>query len=94
MLVFLIGNAAFEELAVTGFVIASLAEKGAAIAVTASALLRFAYHLYQGPLSAVSVIPLGFLLGALFWRARNLWPLIVAHALADVVVFVLSAYRG
>jgi len=95
MLVILIVNAAFEELVATGLVIASLTEKGAAVAITASTLLRFAYHLYQGPLGAVSVIPLGLLLGALFWRARNLWPLIVAHTLADVVVvFVVSAYRG
>jgi membrane protease YdiL (CAAX protease family) len=93
MIILLIVNAAFEELLVTGFVIASLAEKGAAIAVAASTLLRFAYHLYQGPLNAVSIIPVGLLLGALFWRARNLWPLIVAHALADVVVYV-SAHRG
>jgi CAAX protease family protein len=93
MFILLVVNAVFEELVITGFVIASLAEKGAVVAVSASTILRFAYHLYQGPLNAVSIIPVGLLLGALFWRARNLWPLIVAHALADVVVFV-SAHRG
>ena len=94
MLVLLIVNAVFEELAFTGFIITSLAEKGEAVAVTASTILRFAYHFaFHGPLGAVSIIPLGLLLGALFWRGRNLWPLIVAHTLADVVVFVLTASR-
>lgn len=94
MLVLVVVNAVFEELIVTGVVIASLTEKGAAIAVTASTLLRFAIHLvYQGPLGAVSIIPAGLLFGALFWRGRNLWPLIVAHTLADVVVFVLTGHR-
>ena len=33
--------------------------------------------------------PLGLLFGAVFWRWRNLWPLIVAHTIANLIAFLL-----
>lgn len=86
-------NALFEELVVTGFVIQSLAGKGAGVAITASTLLRFAYHLYQGPLAALSILPVGLLFATMYWRWRNLWPLMVAHTIASLVVFALNPQR-
>src|SRR6185436_10638240 len=51
----------FEELLVTGYVIQSLAHIGAGVAVTASTLLRVAYHFYRGPLAALSILPVGLI---------------------------------
>lgn len=93
LLVMLVVNAFFEEVVVTGYVVTALSRQGAALAITASALLRFAYHLYQGPLASISVIPVGLAFAAMFWRGRNLWPLIVAHAIASVVAFALNPER-
>ena len=91
MVLFFVVNSLFEELTVTGYVISSLATEGAGIAITASTLLRFSYYLYQGPFAAVSILPLGLLFGALYWRRRNLWPLIVAHTIVNVLVFALTS---
>lgn len=93
LLAMLVVNSFFEEILVTGYVITALSRNGAALAITASTLLRFAYHLYQGPLASISVIPLGLAFGAMFWRGRNLWPLIVAHTIANVVAFALNPER-
>lgn len=86
-------NSLFEELAVTAYVIAALEREGAVMAITASTLLRFAYHLYQGPLASLSVLPLGLVFAAMFWRWRNVWPLAVAHAIAGVLAFSLNPER-
>ncbi|HJQ39975.1 MAG TPA: CPBP family intramembrane glutamic endopeptidase [Thermoanaerobaculia bacterium] len=90
MLLFIVVNSIFEEVTVTGYVIEALGAQGAGVAITASTLLRFSYHLYQGPLASLSVIPLGLLFATMFWRWRNLWPLIVAHTIANVVFFLLN----
>jgi uncharacterized protein len=87
---FLVLHSFFEELTVTAYVITSLSEHGAGFAITASTLLRFAYHLHQGPVASLSIIPLGLLFGMLFWRRRNIWPLIVAHMITNLVTFALQ----
>jgi uncharacterized protein len=90
MIALLIVNSLFEEIAVTAYVVNALSGRGAALAITVSALIRFAYHLYQGPVAAISVLPLGFVFAGLFWRWRNIWPQIVAHTIANVVAFLLG----
>src|SRR5579884_3851863 len=74
MLVFILLNSLFEEFIVTGYVVNALASQGAALSITASALLRFVYHLYQGPIASVTILPLGLLFASVYWRWRNLWP--------------------
>ena len=93
MLLFIVINSFFEETIVTAYVITALAKDGAALAITASTLLRFAYHLYQGPLASISIIPLGLLFATMFWRRRNVWPLIVAHTIANIVSFATMPQR-
>lgn len=94
MLVFIAINSIFEEITVTAYVIEALGAQGAGLAITASTLLRFSYHLYQGPLASLSIVPLGLLFGMMFWRWRNIWPLIVAHTIANVVFFLLNPQRA
>jgi len=93
IVIFVILNSVFEELLVTAYVIESFARDGAALAITVSTLFRFAYHLYQGPLASLSIIPLGLLFGAMYWQRRNVWPLMVAHTISNVVVFALNPER-
>jgi membrane protease YdiL (CAAX protease family) len=90
LLAFIVINSFFEEITVSGYVIGALAHEGAALAVTASTLIRFAYHVYQGPIAALSVLPFGLLLGAVYWRWRTLAPLIVAHTLLNLISFFAS----
>jgi uncharacterized protein len=90
ILVFILVNSLFEETLVTGYVVTALSEQGAALAITASTLLRFLYHLYQGPVASLAVLPLGLLFATVFWKWRNLWPLIAAHTLSNVFALVAS----
>jgi membrane protease YdiL (CAAX protease family) len=85
-------NAVYEELLVTGYVVSALAKKGAAYAIIASTLLRVLGHLGQGPLAALSVVPIGLLFGTVYWRTRSLWPLLVASALLNVVSVLVWAH--
>jgi membrane protease YdiL (CAAX protease family) len=86
-------NPFYEEIFVCGYVISVLAEPragaaqavGLATAVNVSALIRLSYHLYQGVAGVLAVVPLGLLFALWFARTRQLWPLIVAHAILDFV---------
>lgn len=91
--------AAVEEIVVLGYLVTRLQQLSwpAAQAVGASALLRGAYHLYQGWGGFVGNLAMGALFGALFLRwGRRTWPFLLAHALLDVgagVGFILFRDR-
>lgn len=79
-------NPVFEELFVSGYVIMALKNAGREqLGINLSVAIRLSYHLYQGTLSVLSVLPFGLIMA--YWYARNgrLWPLIVAHAAIDFV---------
>jgi membrane protease YdiL (CAAX protease family) len=89
VLVLSIVNPAFEETFVCGYVVAALKERAdVSTAITISVAIRLLYHLYQGPLAFVGVVPFGFVLAWWYARTGRLWPVIVAHALADFVALV------
>lgn len=56
--------------------------------VTAQAVLRGFYHLYQGVGPFIGNVIMGFIFGWYYLRTRRLGPLIAAHALIDAVAFV------
>jgi hypothetical protein len=56
--------------------------------VLVSAVLRGAYHLYQGLGGFVGNLVMGLVFGRVWQRTNRLWPLIGAHALIDIVAFV------
>lgn len=76
----------FEETFVCGYLISALRDKrGTWFAINASVAVRLLYHLYQGPVSILSVLPIGLLFGYFYARTRQLWPVIVAHVLYTLV---------
>ena len=79
-----------EEVIVVGYLITRLEQVGwtAGAAVGASALLRGSYHLYQGWGGFAGNLLLGLLFGLVFVRVRRTWPLVIAHALLDVLAGV------
>jgi hypothetical protein len=76
-----------EEVIVLGYLLTRLQQLSWSPwqAIAASALLRGAYHLYQGLGGFLGNLAMGLLLGVLFlrWRRRT-WPFVVAHTLLDV----------
>lgn len=75
-----------EEVIVAGYLITRLRQLrwGPAAAVGAGALLRGAYHLYQGWGGFAGNLALGLFFGLFFLRTRRTWPLVLAHFLLDV----------
>jgi membrane protease YdiL (CAAX protease family) len=79
-------NGLYEELFVAGYIITALAPvRGLWTAVNVSTGVRLLYHLYQGPIGILTIVPLGILYGWVYVRTKQLWPLVVAHVAIDVV---------
>jgi uncharacterized protein len=84
-------NPLFEEVFVCGYVVTALRKEGRIwFALNASVAIRLLYHLYQGPLGVLSIIPMGLMSGYWYARTGRLWPVIVAHAAMDMLA-TLSA---
>jgi membrane protease YdiL (CAAX protease family) len=93
-LVFLVSvvNGIFEELFVTGYIITALtARRGMWMAINVSVVVRLLYHLYQGPIGIMTVVPMGLLFAYAYSRTRQLWPLMVAHVALDIVGLAFQA---
>jgi membrane protease YdiL (CAAX protease family) len=85
-----IQNAVLEEVVVVGYLLTRLegARWKAVSAVTASALVRGSYHLYQGFGAFVGNAVMGVVFALVWRRTRRVGPLVVAHSLIDIVAFV------
>lgn len=79
-----------EEIIVVAFLITRLRQLDVSPtrALVVSALLRGAYHLYQGYSAGLGNIVMGLVFGYVWLRTGRLWPLIIAHGLIDAVAFV------
>ncbi|HEX6231265.1 MAG TPA: CPBP family intramembrane glutamic endopeptidase [Actinomycetota bacterium] len=78
--------ALLEEVVVVAYLVTRLRQLGLteAGAIGSSALLRGAYHLYQGWGGFLGNLVMGLLFGFVFTRTRRAWPIVVAHFLLDV----------
>jgi hypothetical protein len=83
-------DAFLEEVVVVGYLTIRLREISWSLplVVAASALLRGAYHLYQGFGGFVGNAIMGAVFALFFVRFKRVSPLIVAHAILDSVAFV------
>ena len=71
-----------------GWLISEQAPRAIDAAIGVSALIRMTYHLYQGPLGAITVMTFGLLLTGFYWRYRTLWPVISAHIITDFAALI------
>jgi membrane protease YdiL (CAAX protease family) len=83
-------NSIVEEVIVIGFVMRRLTQLGwgSWATIGTSAVVRASYHLYQGIGGLLGNLAMGVLFGWLFVRWGRVMPLIVAHALIDIVAFL------
>lgn len=83
-------NALLEEVLLAGFVLHRLQQLGWSPwrAVAVSAVLRASYHLYQGIGGFIGNLAMGVLFARLYQRWGRCMPLVVAHALIDIVAFL------
>jgi membrane protease YdiL (CAAX protease family) len=86
-------NGLFEEVFLCGYVITVLKERrGFWTAINVSVAIRLSYHLYQGPIGVLQIVPVGLIFGYFYARTGRLWPLVVAHVLVDFLS--LMAYTN
>lgn len=92
-----IENGFLEEVLVVGYLLTRLEQLKVppTIAIAISAVLRGSYHLYQGFGGFLGNAVMGVVFAWWFRRTRRLWPLVIAHSLLDITVFVgYSALAG
>ncbi len=83
-------NSLVEEVIVVGYLLRRLGQLGwtPMAALVASSVLRGSYHLYQGVGGFVGNMAMGVVFVLLYRRWGRVGPLVVAHALLDIVAFV------
>ena len=84
-ILFAMVNGAFEEIFLLGVLVRGLRGHGLSVAISIPLLVRVLYHLYQGPLGAVSVLAVGLTFTLFYLRGKQLWPPVLAHILLDIV---------
>lgn len=89
LLIAAVANSWAEELLVVGYLLTRLRQLGWTenASLLCSAVLRGAYHLYQGLGGLVGNLVMGLVYGRAWQRTHRLWALVIAHALIDVVAF-------
>jgi membrane protease YdiL (CAAX protease family) len=83
-------NSWAEELVMVGYLLTRLRQLGWSEnrSLLAQALLRGAYHLYQGFGGFIGNLVMGLVFGRIWQRTNRLWMLIGAHTIIDMVAFV------
>ncbi len=83
-------NALIEEVVMVGYLFTRWAQIGWRPwhIIIGSALIRGTYHLYQGFGGAVGNVVMGVVLGLVYRRTKRVAPLVIAHAVLDIVSFV------
>jgi membrane protease YdiL (CAAX protease family) len=74
-------NPVFEEAIESGYFFHALQRYGVWLTVFAAALFRGFLHFTMGVNGFVTMFAMGLLYGFVYWRWRQLWPLVVAHSL-------------
>jgi membrane protease YdiL (CAAX protease family) len=79
-----------EEVIVVGYLLDRLGKLGWSVplAIFASSMLRGSYHLYQGFGPFIGNAVMGVVFALVYTRTRRVMPLVIAHALLDIVAFV------
>jgi CAAX protease family protein len=86
-------NPIFEETFVSAYIIRALGDRPDPwTGINISVAIRLLYHLYQGAIAAIGIVPIGLLFAIWYARTGRLWPLIIAHALWDFFSFAASAH--
>ncbi|GAC1371449.1 MAG: CPBP family intramembrane metalloprotease [Pseudarthrobacter sp.] len=83
-------HAVVEEVIVVGYLLDRFGKFGWSLplAIFSSAMLRGSYHLYQGFGPFFGNAVMGLVFAWLYTRTKRVMPLVVAHAVLDIVAFV------
>ncbi len=87
---FAIMNGVLEEVIVVAYLFTRWSQAGLSMGkiIVISAIVRGAYHLYQGFGGFIGNIIMGLVFGWVYARTKRVMPLVIAHTLIDIVAFV------
>jgi membrane protease YdiL (CAAX protease family) len=87
-------NPLFEEFLWLGYGIPALSSRlGLRGASVVSVALRVAVHIYQGAQGIIGILPVAIVFTRYYARTRRIWPVVVAHVIADALAFALVSMR-
>ena len=79
-------NPIYEESFLCGYVVTFAKQANRTVTgVNISVAIRLLYHLYQGGMGVIGIIPTGLIFAWWYARTGRLWPVFVAHALFDAI---------
>ena len=79
-------NPIYEETFLCGFIVTAAKKyKRSTAGINVSVAIRVLYHLYQGSVGVLGIIPVGLIFALWYARSGRLWPVFVAHALFDAI---------
>lgn len=82
-------NSIYEEVFACAYVITALRGlRNPWIAINASVAIRLAYHTYQGAPGVPGILCVGLVFALWYARTGQLWPLVVAHGLLNLLAFL------
>ncbi|WP_426987021.1 CPBP family intramembrane glutamic endopeptidase [Pseudarthrobacter sp. Y6] len=83
-------HAVVEEVIVVGYLLDRFGKFGWSmpLAIFTSSMLRGSYHLYQGFGPFIGNAVMGVVFAWLYTKTKRVMPLVIAHALLDIVAFV------
>jgi membrane protease YdiL (CAAX protease family) len=87
-------NPVFEEAIESGYFFHALQRYGMWITILAAAFFRGFLHVTMGFNGFITMFAMGLLYGFVYWRWRQLWPLIVAHSLQMFYALLPQALRS
>ena len=75
-----------SDIVLLGYVINYMEPRhGAIIAILFSACCRMAISMSQGPSVLIYTLPIGIMYAAVYWRWRQLWPIVMTHTLWNLM---------
>ncbi|WP_426766525.1 CPBP family intramembrane glutamic endopeptidase [Pseudarthrobacter sp. 1G09] len=79
-----------EEVIVVGYLMDRFGKFGWSVplSIAVSSVLRGSYHLYQGFGPFIGNVVMGIVFAWIYTRTKRVMPLVIAHALLDIVAFV------
>jgi uncharacterized protein len=87
-------NAYYEELTFMAYAFNQFASKrGPLFALAATTFLRLLIHTWKQPVSMIETGVAFLIFGVFYWRVRKLWPLILAHAVFDIILGAMMASK-
>lgn len=90
---FILINPFFEELIVRAFTMieVGLLTGRTYLAIIISTLLQTSYHLYQGTYATIVLLVMFLVFSIIFAKYKRIMPLIIAHAIFDIIALLQNA---